>query len=245
MPESNMHFCSALDVNPERLRAGAGFGARAALLNRAFWGRGARLTVGFLEGEKALHMRVAELAERWITETGADLELEFWIGAGRDPAAANLRVAFRPEHGSQSVLGRYALGVAGGAATMNLGWMSLDLADDEASAVVLHEFGHALGLIHEHLSPVQRIDWNVANVTADLRRTQGWSDEVIRANMFAHYDQAEVFATDIDPRSIMMYPIPPNWTNNGFSAPFNTALTAQDKALIKAAYGLRPVFGAR
>jgi serralysin len=238
-------FCSALDINPERLRLGCGFTARAALLNRAFWGRGARLTIGFLEGETALHTRVAELAERWITETNADIMFEFWIGNRRDPREANLRIAFRPDKGSQSVLGRYALGVTGGAATMNLGWMSLELADDKASAVVLHEFGHALGLIHEHLSPAQQIDWNVPNVTADLRRTQGWSDDIIQANMFAHYDPKEVFATDIDRHSIMMYPILERWTNNGFSAPFNSSLTAQDKALIKAAYGLRPVFGAR
>lgn len=245
MPEGHEFFCSALDVNPEQLRLGHGFTARAALLNRAFWGRGARLTIGFLEGETELHTRVAELAERWITETGADIQFEFWIGNRRDPREANLRIAFRPDKGSQSFLGRYALAVTGGAATMNLGWMSLELADDKASAVVLHEFGHALGLIHEHLSPAQRIDWNVPHVIADLRSTQGWSDDIIQANMFAHYDPKEVYATDIDPRSIMMYPIPEEWTNNGFSAPFNSSLTAQDKALIKAAYGLRPVFGAR
>lgn len=245
MPENSSFFCSALDVNPQYLHSGRGFKARAALLSQAFWGRGARLTIGFLEGEAALHARVAELAERWITETSADIQFEFWIASRRDPREANLRVAFRPEKGSQSVLGRYAVQVTGGAATMNLGWMTLDLADDKASAVVLHEFGHALGLIHEHLNPAQRIDWNVRNVTDDLRRTQGWSDDIIQANMFAHYDQNEVFATDIDSHSIMMYPIPETWTNNGFSAPFNSSLTAQDKALIKAAYGLRPVFGAR
>jgi serralysin len=237
-------FCSSLCGEPGHPLLGRGVAQRAAMLNAAFWNRGARLTIAFLEGEAALHRRVAELAERWVTETGADLSFEFWIDVARDPREANLRIAFRPDRGSQSVLGRFALSVDPNQSTMNLGWMSLELPEDQASAVVLHEFGHALGLIHEHLNPVQRIDWNMANVVADLRRTQGWDDATIQANMFAHYDPAAVFATDVDPYSIMMYPIPGRWTNNGYSTGFNSSLTAQDKALIKAAYGARTVFGA-
>jgi serralysin len=242
MSDSKLMFCAAADAIPAH-PLGHGVTARAALLNPAFWGRSARLTIAFLEGEPALHRRVATLAQRWLTETGADIQFEFWIDISRDPRDANLRIAFRPDKGSYSILGKYALQADRSLPTMNLGWMSLQLDEEQARAVVLHEFGHALGLIHEHLSPAQTIDWNVANVVADLRRTQGWNDKTIQANMFAHYDPATVFATDIDPQSIMMYPIPPHWTNNGFTVGFNSLLTAQDKALVKEAYGRRP-FGA-
>jgi hypothetical protein len=238
-------FCASLGGVLGHPLLGRGYAQRAAMLNAAFWSRGARLTIAFLEGEAALHRRVAELAERWVTETGADVKFEFWIEVARDPREANLRIAFRPDKGSQSVLGRFALSVNPNDFTMNLGWMSLELPEDQASAVVLHEFGHALGLIHEHLNPVQQINWNMANVVADLRRTQRWDDATIQANMFAQYDPGAVFATDVDPHSIMMYPIPERWTNSGYSTGFNSSLTAQDKALIRAAYGTRSVFGAR
>jgi serralysin len=234
-PASN--FCSACDPRIGSLRPTRGINARAAMLNAAFWGKGNRLTISFLEGDPALHRRVADIAERWITETAANIQFEFWIGATRDPRYANLRIAFRPEKGSQSVVGKLALDVGRDEATMNLGWMSLDLADAQSNAVVLHEFGHALGLIHEHLSPVQPIDWNKENVVADLRQTQGWDDATIEANMFAQYDPNGIFATDVDPLSIMMYPIPARWTNNGFSTGFNTSLTDKDRSLIVAAYG--------
>ena len=79
---------------------------------------------------------------------------------------------------------------------------------------------------------------------ADLSRSQGWSDSTIEANMFARFKPDEIFGTDVDPLSIMMYPIPPEWTSNGFTAPFNTALTAADRALIREAYGVRGGFGA-
>jgi serralysin len=124
---------------------------------------------------------------------------------------------------------------------MNLGWMTLMLAEDEARSVVLHEFGHALGLIHEHLNPAQPIDWDKKRVCDDLRASQGWDDATIEANMFARYDRKETFTTDVDPLSIMMYPIPLGWTKNGFTAPFNTTLTDKDKALIREVYTARTV----
>src|SRR5262249_5475534 len=210
-----------------------------------FWGVGARLTIAFLEGAPDLHRRVASLARLWLTETGADIDFEFWIDIPHDPEKANLRIAFKPAKGSYSYLGRYALAIAPDEPTMNLGWMTLELDEEHARAVVLHEFGHALGLIHEHLSPTQVINWNKSNVIADLKRTQAWDDATIEANLFAHYDPGAIFATDLDPQSIMMYPIPPGWTTDGVTVGFNTQLTEQDKGLIRAAYGLRPVFGAR
>jgi len=36
---------------------------------------------------------------------------------------------------------------------MNYGWLRDDTQDEEYSRVVLHEFGHALGCIHEHQQP--------------------------------------------------------------------------------------------
>lgn len=241
--DSDHYFCSTLE--DATFQAGQPtLRERAALLTAAFWGRGVRLRVAFLEGEEALRRRVAQLAQIWPTETGADFAFEFWIGDEGDPRDADIRIAFRPDKGSNSVLGRYARTVDRSQRTMNLGWMTTQLAEDKARAVVLHEFGHALGLVHEHMNPARPIDWNKDRVREDLRRSQGWDDAKIDANMFARYTPAQIFGTDVDPASIMMYPIPPGWTNDGTTAPFNTRLTEADKALIRQAYGVRPSFGA-
>ena len=49
---------------------------------------------------------------------------------------------------------------------MNYGWLTPDSDDDELRRVVLHEFGHALGLIHEHQNPEGGIEWNEPAVKA-------------------------------------------------------------------------------
>lgn len=236
-------FCSSLEDAGFQARGANGFNARAALLNAAFWGRGVRLRVAFMGGGDALQERVAALAMAWPDETGANFSFDFWIGQGHDPAEADIRVTFEAGLGSFSVLGRFAQTVDRTQRTMNLGWMTTDLPEPDARAVVLHEFGHALGLVHEHMNPAQPIDWNRDKVRDDMRASQGWSDDKIDANMFRRYDRTEIFGTDVDSSSIMMYPIPPGWTRDGFTVGFNTILSPADKALIREAYGARPVFG--
>jgi hypothetical protein len=84
-----LRFCSALDVMAAQGAALRGQKARAALLNAAFWGAHARLTVSFLQGNAELHRRVAQLANLWTTESDADVTFEFWIEEPRNPSEAD------------------------------------------------------------------------------------------------------------------------------------------------------------
>jgi hypothetical protein len=236
MTSAEPRFCSA----PPPPVSGAGVRSRGIMLNASYWGKGTQLRVGFIGGSVVLRERVRDLANIWLAETGANLGFEFWIDPAIDPGPAEIRIAFAPETGSWSHLGKFARSIAAGDPTMNLGWMSEALDEDSARAVVLHEFGHALGLIHEHLSPIQPILWNRERVIADLKSRNGWDDATIEVNMFSLPGQGEIFATDLDPQSIMMYPIPSEWTVDGFTAPWNTRLTALDKKLVREAYGPRP-----
>ena len=71
---------------------------------------------------------------------------------------------------------------------MNYGWLTPTSDDDELRRVVLHEFGHALGLIHEHQNPEGGIQWNEPAVKADLSGPpNNWDDETIRHNVLDHY----------------------------------------------------------
>ena len=103
--------------------------------------------------------------------------------------------------------------------------------------MVLHEFGHALGLIHEHQNPNRPIAWNRAAVIADLSGPPNeWDLPTIENNIFKRYDPTELSSTPVDPQSIMMYPIPAAWTTDGFSAALNRELSGTDKEFIREAY---------
>ena len=76
-----------------------------------------------------------------------------------DRADAQIRISFLQD-GSWSYIGKDALQIPAKDPTMNYGWLKADTEDEEYSRVVLHEFGHSLGAIHEHQSPGVTIPWD-------------------------------------------------------------------------------------
>lgn len=227
MTENNQsHYCAVPTAPAHSSKE------RAALLNQSKWQPGSAITVGFLAGDPGLQQRVQGVAREWTGPQMANLKLNFL-----DSAATDIRIAFEQGNGSWSYLGTDAQQIAADEPTMNYGWLTPDSTDDELRRVVLHEFGHALGLIHEHQNPDRPIAWNKAAVIADLSQPpNSWSPETIENNIFKTYDPADVDTTSTDPKSIMMYPIPASWTTDGFSAGLNKELSSTDKEFIKTAY---------
>ena len=135
----------------------------------------------FLEGDPELQKRVQRVAEEW---TGPDMANLQWQ-SGDDPDA-DIRVAFEQGNGSWSYLGTMCQQIPAPEPTMNYGWLTPDSNDDELHRVVAHEFGHALGLIHEHQNPDTPIDWNRAAVIADLSGpANNWDEATIGSNIEA------------------------------------------------------------
>jgi len=74
------------------------------------------------------------------------------------PQSANIRITFDPSSGSWSYVAKDVKKVAKSLPTMNFGWLDdTPVANTTANerGVILHEFGHALGLMHEHQSPLR------------------------------------------------------------------------------------------
>ena len=68
--------------------------------------------------------------------------------------------------------------------TMNYGWLTPESTDEALQRVVLHEFGGAAGLIHEH-NPEGGIQWNRDAVIRDLTGPQtDWDLNTIEHNLF-------------------------------------------------------------
>jgi len=67
-----------------------------------------------------------------------------------------IRISFDPNGGSWSYVGNENSTIDHNKPTMNLGWLKGgDTISDSERGVILHEFGHVLGLLHEHQSPLR------------------------------------------------------------------------------------------
>ena len=203
---------------------------RAGLLKTSKWQPGDVIKIAFLDGTDEQKSLVKKFAAEW---TAGLANLTFsWIA---DAASSHVRITFQYP-GSWSVIGTTCTSVPKDQPTMNFGWLTPGVADDEARRVIVHEFGHAIGLIHEH----QRMPadgWNKQAVIADLSGPpNNWDAETIQHNMFDTYSAEEINGSKLDPTSIMMYPIPKSWRTDGLSAGLNTDLSATDRTFIKKVY---------
>jgi len=206
---------------------------KAALAKEAKWDSGDRITVSFLDGDPSIKEKVKQVAKQWVAPGLANLRLDF----RDDTNDTFIRISFK-HAGSWSTVGTTCRQITDRSEpTMNYGWLTPDTPPTELQRVVLHEFGHALGLIHEHQNPSGGIPWNRQNVIDDLSGPpNNWPLDVIEHNMFAPHAANETNFTGTDFSSIMMYPIPATWTTNGFSVGLNNDLSKKDKKFIRNQY---------
>jgi hypothetical protein len=85
----------------------------------------------------------------------------------------------------------------------------------EFHRVVRHETGHTLGFPHEHMRKalVDKIDPDKA--IEYFMRTQGWTEDEVRAQVLTPIEESSLMGTRVDARSIMCYQIPGEVTKNG------------------------------
>jgi len=205
---------------------------RAALQKNSKWKSGDSISVRFMSGDQRLKDRVTQVAQRWTAPGLANLRLVF-----NDALDADVRIEFIRGNGSWSTVGTTCRRVPNSKPTMNYGWISADSSEEKLRSVVLHEFGHALGLIHEHQNPRAGFEWNEDAVIAELSGPpNSWSEQQIRFNVLNAASPDDVTATVMDAKSIMMYPIPKSWTKDGRSTGFNPDLSPKDRDFIHAQY---------
>jgi hypothetical protein len=126
------------------------------------------------------------------------------------------------------------------ATTMNFGGFNDRTAETTFRAIILHEFGHALGLIHEHQSPEAGIAWDTAEVYRYFENTYGWDKNLVDSNVLEVAKKDSTNYSQFDSRSIMAYSIPASLTTNRVGIPGNTQLSDVDKEFIRKWYPVEP-----
>jgi hypothetical protein len=104
-------------------------------------------------------------------------------------------------------------------ATLNL---SIETDHPEFERTVLHEFGHALGLQHEHHHPKANIPWDKPKVYEFYTTHYGWTDAEMDFNVLTPIQRSDHLWGHYDKDSIMHYVVPNELTTGDWEAGINT-----------------------
>ncbi len=179
------------------------------------WMNGSTLRVRFNGGSSAQQAIAREQAGWWAQV--ANLKFDF-----NNAPSAEIRITFDPQDGAWSYLGTDCQGIPLNEATMNLGFLD--------GGTAAHEFGHAIGLAHEHQNPAGGIQWNEQVVIRELAKSPNfWDEATARHNVLRKYTADQLNGTAFDRDSIMLYFFPASWTTNSIGTKANDVLSKLDK----------------
>ena len=191
-----------------------------------FWDNGRTLTVSFMETlPDELEYRVERIIRQW--DPHHSLAVDFVKNR-----PADIRLYLGGKH-NESYLGTDAL-----IAPPDQPTLLVASKPDHWSfeRTLLHEFGHVLGLEHEHLHPHARIPWNKEKVYDYYRDTQGWSKTDVDINLFNVSKDPRTHTGTYDKHSIMHYSIPNELTYGDWQVGNNLVISEQDKINIRTIY---------
>jgi formylglycine-generating enzyme required for sulfatase activity len=186
------------------------------------------INVCFFDSKPEQRRQVVEVASEW-TKLGAAIPLNFGSAAenyatctGRS-SDEHIRVGFVPDGTIWSAVGmesikeplKYPLDKP----SMNFGYKP-SIGDERIRRAILHEFGHALGLEHEHQHPDVKCWPNAfhTRILEDyLKNTMKWSKAAILTNLafLNRGGTLGIKTTDFNQKAVMIYGFPPRFYKEG------------------------------
>ncbi len=208
--------------------------SRMAILTGNKWQPGQTITVAFLDGNALQKKKTKKYARYWTNKRNANANIKLRFVNGKK---GMIRISFVADSGSWSTVGTDCNVLPDSEPTMNFGWLRDNTDDGEWERVVVHEFGHAMGCIHEHQNPAKGIKWNKPAVYKYFAGPpNNWSKAEVDSNIFNKYSKNITQFTEVDNDSIMMYFFPPEFTLDGFGTPENKHLSPVDIDFIRKQY---------
>ncbi len=233
----NFHVCGTLDSYIPPIGGSPKTSAIGA--TKFYWNNGSIITVNFFRNTGSAHIqeRIQHYAQVWqrcanikfkFVPSTQNAEIRIDIGSDNQSYVTGLGTQLITEHHNTDQ----------NSFNMHYGWFTNYTSNNEFCKTVLHEFGHVLGLEHEHRSPNSKI--NQSAYFSYLKQTQGW--DLSKARRQAAFFTAEDQTTNghryskYDPLSIMHYSVPASCTTDGIAVGGNSRLSVADIAFIEAVY---------
>jgi|GEM_PF-4734912 len=175
---------------------------RYVSIKNRYWETGQTIKVAWIGGNSIKWNFVIKNAERWKKVVNIDFQ---W---GVPVSESDIRIGFN-NSGAWSFVGRIPNALST-QQTMNFGWLD--------SITVLHEFGHMLGLFHEHQNPNNPIPWNESAVIAWASGPpNNWDINTIRNNILNRLTESQTNNSPYNNHNPMGYPYSSKLTLDGSS----------------------------
>lgn len=253
----NLKICTGGEgksKNFQQLRSLKNSKLKAAFVKKYLWPQNSTLNIFFMSDSQNIERKTAEEIER-TSKTNQKVDpLQFEVDKIKDIRKAiekivnerispivnlkfnfkkttlensQIRIDFDEINGCWSYVGTDANNYKK-EATMNFSWFDVQ--------TVIHEFGHLLGMIHEHQNPKNNtIDWNTKEVYKWAKITQDWDESTTNLNII-DVPTYQINGSDYDPLSIMLYFYPPELTNNNKGTKENLRMSPNDVIYINNTY---------
>lgn len=231
-PDDQQAYEAAINENPENAGAGGNTRRKRSLINYSkLWANGRTLKIAFIDGPDDEHkQKIIKAACQWLPH----INLSFDFVEGLD---GDIRIATKNNDNS-SMLGTDALLIHPDWPTMNLG---VKPEHEDFEVIVTHEFGHALGAMHEHQHPEANIPWDKPKVYEfyQNREMNPLTKVQVDRNLFQPFNTIEAIYTPYDRKSIMHHPVANTLTEGDWELPINRKISKKDKKLMKLLYPKR------
>lgn len=227
--DGEIHLCTEMELLDDNNKNTSKI--NGAVITSKKWDVGQIVRIKFLNGDSFLQEKVKQFANEWMIYAN----LTFQYVQSNEEADVKIAFKWNGDSRSWSYFGKDCQIFSQNTPTMNFGWFNSTTSDTEFSRTIKHEFGHLLGLVHEHQNPTGNIQWNKPKVYAYYAQ-QGWSTTDVDNNIFKKYTTSETNYSSYDGYSIMHYSIDASLTTDGYSVGWNNILSIRDKFFISTTY---------
>ncbi|MGL6244966.1 M12 family metallopeptidase [Pseudomonas sp.] len=199
-----------------------------------YWATGRTLKIAIMRLDDALFDTVKNAINQWAPYV--NLTFEF-IDLNEDDELyeGDIRIEISPLYNTvaRSLIGTDALAAPSYSATM---WLGTNSTEATYEAVAIHEFGHALGRLHEHQHPDANIPWDREKVYKALEKNHGMSRATVDATLFPLPRDNNATYAPYDRHSVMHYQVTNDATLGDWEQLTNLQLSEGDIAFARQMY---------